>query len=131
MFAGLGMLLLGLSAAIGGYLALPAALPVALLLDGGGAGLFAPAFFSAALHQVCPHEVGSAAGLLNAVQQFGATVGVTLLGGIFLRALPGSGVGFATLLAVGVAALLVGLTGLSCAVQVRAGRGEQAAARVG
>jgi hypothetical protein len=34
---------------------------------------------------VRPHETGSAAGLLNAVQQLGATLGVALLGGIFLH----------------------------------------------
>ncbi|UQS26591.1 MFS transporter [Amycolatopsis thermalba] len=55
----------------------------ALGVIGIGAGLFSPAFFTAALHAVRPAEVGSAAGLLNAVQQLGATVGVALLGGVF------------------------------------------------
>lgn len=34
--------------------------------------------------QVRPHETGSAAGLLNAVQQLGGTLGVALLGGLYL-----------------------------------------------
>ncbi|HZZ50399.1 MAG TPA: MFS transporter [Pseudonocardia sp.] len=121
MFAGLGVLLLGLVAAIGCYLGMPAALPVALLIVGWGVGLFAPAFFSSALHQVRPHEVGSAAGLLNAVQQFGATLGVAVLGGVFLHALPvwTSGAGVSAALACAVAIVLVALVGVTSAIQVR------------
>jgi predicted MFS family arabinose efflux permease len=47
-------------------------------------GTFTVPFFTAALHRVRPHETGSAAGLLNAVQQLGGTVGVALLGGLYL-----------------------------------------------
>ncbi|GAB3567635.1 MFS transporter [Amycolatopsis endophytica] len=56
----------------------------ALAVIGIGAGMFSPAFFTSALHTVEPAEVGSAAGLLNAVQQLGATFGVAVLGGVCL-----------------------------------------------
>ena len=52
---------------------------------GAGVGLFTTAFFTEALHRVQPQETGSAAGLLNAVQQFGGTLGVAGLGTIFLH----------------------------------------------
>ncbi|TCC30073.1 MFS transporter [Kribbella speibonae] len=78
MYVGLGVLLLGLAAA-------PYALPPALAVGGVGVGLFTTAFFTEALHRVGPHETGSAAGLLNAVQQFGGTLGVAAFGSIFLR----------------------------------------------
>ncbi|MFC9235708.1 hypothetical protein ACFTZK_04455 [Streptomyces decoyicus] len=52
---------------------------------GSGQGLFAVPFFTAALRRVRPHETGSAAGLLNAAQQLGDTLGIALLGTIFLR----------------------------------------------
>jgi predicted MFS family arabinose efflux permease len=42
-------------------------------------------FFTTALSRVEPHETGSAAGLLNSVQQLGATVGVALLGTTYLN----------------------------------------------
>lgn len=78
MYVGLGVLLLGLATA-------PYALPPALAIGGVGVGLFTTAFFTEALRRVGPHETGSAAGLLNAVQQFGGTLGVAAFGTIFLR----------------------------------------------
>ncbi|WP_327635699.1 MFS transporter [Kribbella sp. NBC_00482] len=78
MYVGLGVLLLGLAIA-------PYALLPALAAGGVGVGLFTTAFFTEALHRVAPHETGSAAGLLNAVQQFGGTLGVAVFGTIFLR----------------------------------------------
>ena len=77
MYVGLGVLLVGLVAAP--YLLLPA-----LALGGIGVGLFTTAFFTEALHRVEPHQTGSAAGLLNAVQQFGGTLGVAAFGTLFL-----------------------------------------------
>ncbi len=59
----------------------------ALGVCGLGIGLFTTPFFTAALHRVQPHETGSAAGLLNAVQQLGGTLGIALLGTIFFRTL--------------------------------------------
>ncbi|MEV0288258.1 MULTISPECIES: MFS transporter [unclassified Kribbella] len=78
MYVGLGVLLVGVLSA---HLWL---LP-ALALCGAGVGLFTTAFFTEALHRVQPQETGSAAGLLNAVQQFGGTLGVAGLGTIFLH----------------------------------------------
>ncbi|MFI2206292.1 MFS transporter [Streptomyces sp. NPDC020192] len=86
---GLGVLLAGLLAAVAAYRTTdpghyPVALLPALALVGLGAGLFTPAFFTLALRPLRPHEVGSAAGLLNAVQQLGATLGVAVLGSVYL-----------------------------------------------
>ncbi|EST34605.1 MFS transporter [Streptomyces roseochromogenus] len=87
---GLGVLLAGLLAAVVAYRTttepghFPVALLPALALIGLGAGLFTPAFFTLALRPLRPHEVGSAAGLLNAVQQLGATLGVAVLGSVYL-----------------------------------------------
>ncbi|MGZ0153237.1 MFS transporter [Kribbella sp. WER1] len=78
MYVGLGILLVALVAAP--YVLLPA-----LAVGGVGVGLFTTAFFTEALHRVEPQETGSAAGLLNAVQQFGGTIGVAAFGTIFLR----------------------------------------------
>ena len=46
--------------------------------------LFTPPFFTTALGGVGPQETGSAAGLLNAVQQLGGTLGIAVAGGIYL-----------------------------------------------
>ncbi|MFF7410074.1 hypothetical protein [Streptomyces lydicus] len=48
-------------------------------------------FFTTALGRVRPHETGSAAGLLNAAQQLGGTLGVALLGTVFLHTATGVG----------------------------------------
>ncbi|WP_439386288.1 MFS transporter [Amycolatopsis lexingtonensis] len=103
MFGGLALLLLGILAAIAIYASVPGypwPLPVALALCGLGMGTFTVPFFTAALAHVRPHETGSAAGLLNAVQQLGGTLGVALLSGLYL----GSGTATASL---GLAAGLV------------------------
>ena len=62
MFAGLALLLGGIVAGASGP---------ALAFCGLGMGTFTVPFFTAALDRVRPHETGSAAGLLNAVQQLG------------------------------------------------------------
>lgn len=93
MFAGLAVLATGIVAAIAAYACTPAgsaALLAALALGGVGVGMFTVPFFTVALSQVSPQETGSAAGLLNAVQQFGATLGVAGLGAVFLHGLDGS-----------------------------------------
>ncbi|WP_179956944.1 MFS transporter [Amycolatopsis anabasis] len=92
MFVGLAVLLAGVLAAIAVYTtgsatAFPWPLLAALAVCGLGLGLFTVPFFTTALHRVRPHEAGSAAGLLNAVQQFGGTLGVALLGSVFFRTL--------------------------------------------
>ncbi|WP_438484803.1 MFS transporter [Streptomyces sp. S186] len=90
MAVGLLALLLGTVAAAvvygtgrpGSY---PWSLLPALAVAGLGQGLYAVPFFTTALHHVRPHETGSAAGLLNAVQQLGGTLGVALLGSVFFH----------------------------------------------
>ncbi|WP_410605167.1 MFS transporter [Amycolatopsis sp. lyj-90] len=78
-FAGLTLLLAGVLLAMAGPL-LPA-----LGIGGLGLGLFTVPFFTTALAGVRPQETGSAAGLLNAVQQMGATLGVAVFGTVYLR----------------------------------------------
>ncbi|MFI6638963.1 MFS transporter [Streptomyces sp. NPDC050504] len=95
MALGLAVFLVGVLAAIAVYRSAdPSEYPVPLLgalgVIGVGAGLFSPAFFSISLHPLEPQEIGSAAGLLNAVQQLGATLGVAVLGSVYLNsAVPG------------------------------------------
>jgi MFS family permease len=89
MLAGLGLVAVGLLGAIGVYhLAgtgrYPWPLLAALAVAGVGIGWFTTPFFTFALRSVTPQETGSAAGLLNAVQQLGATLGVALLGSVYL-----------------------------------------------
>ncbi|GGU38155.1 hypothetical protein [Lentzea flava] len=102
MFAGLAVVLTELLGAAGGA----APLVVALLVIGSGAGLFASSFFTAALKVVRQQEVGSAAGLINAVHQFGGMLGVALLGSVYLG--PGSGAAFWTTAALVVACFATG-----------------------
>lgn len=110
MFVGLGVILLGLvgAGATNSWTAL-----VALGVVGIGVGLFTTAFFTTALHVVQPQEVGSAAGLLNAVQQLGATLGVAVLGSLYLA---GTGVQAAFWIA---AALVVACGGTAAAMRSR------------
>ncbi|WKX68668.1 MFS transporter [Streptomyces sp. XD-27] len=91
MHTGIAVFAIGLAAAVLAYRAAgpagyPAALPAALAVAGLGTGLFTPPFFSTALSGVGPQETGSAAGLLNAVQQLGGTLGVAVIGGVYLGA---------------------------------------------
>ncbi|AOR31466.1 MFS transporter [Streptomyces fodineus] len=121
---GLGLLLAGLLAAVIAYRTTtpghyPVALPPALALVGLGAGLFTPAFFTLALRPLRPHEVGSAAGLLNAVQQLGATLGVAVLGSAYLA---GTGPGAPQ----GACWVAVGLLAVAWAASVRVGEEERA-----
>jgi EmrB/QacA subfamily drug resistance transporter len=90
MPAGLIVLACGIITAISAYAHAPAggwATLAALGVCGVGLGLFTVPFFTTALARVAPHETGSAAGLLNAVQQLGATLGTAALGTVFLRGL--------------------------------------------
>ncbi|MFB7617101.1 MFS transporter [Kitasatospora sp. NPDC056181] len=100
LHAGLVTLAVGLAAAALAYRTAsagdyPVGLPFALALAGLGVGLFTPPFFSTALSRVSPQETGSAAGLLNAVQQLGGTLGVAVIGGVYLSG-DGSGQAAAT-----------------------------------
>lgn len=96
MIAGLLALLVGTVAAAVVYGtgrpdSYPWPLLPALVVAGLGQGMYAVPFFTTALHHVRPHETGSAAGLLNAVQQLGGTLGVALLGSVFFHITTTSG----------------------------------------
>ncbi|MFF5016282.1 MFS transporter [Streptomyces sp. NPDC001165] len=131
---GLGVILTGLLAAVAAYRTAtpghyPGVLLPALALIGLGAGLFTPAFFTLALHPLRPQEIGSAAGLLNAVQQLGATLGVAVLGSVYLAG-AGSGNPAAALRAAQAACwVAVGLVGVCAAASARVG--AQASVRTG
>ncbi|CAM5599088.1 DHA2 family efflux MFS transporter permease subunit OS=Streptomyces alboniger OX=132473 GN=CP975_14755 PE=4 SV=1 [Streptomyces alboniger] len=124
MHAGVATLAGGLAAAALAYQssapdAYPTALPFALALAGLGTGLFTPPFFTTALGAVGSQETGSAAGLLNAVQQLGGTLGVALIGGVYLtttggtRAAAEHALGAAAVLLAATAAASVGMTARS------------------
>jgi EmrB/QacA subfamily drug resistance transporter len=53
------------------------------LLAGAGMGVALPPLFDFILAGVRDHEVGSASGVLNAVQQFSAAVGIAIFGTVF------------------------------------------------
>lgn len=63
----------------------------ALFVVGLGNGLAVAPLFDIILAGVAGHEVGSASGLLTAVQQLGASVGVAMIGTLFFQLLPGDG----------------------------------------
>lgn len=91
MFAGLAVMAAGLLGAVAVYHSAGSGFPwpllPALAVAGAGNGLFTVPFFTTALSRVRPAETGSAAGLLNAVQQLGATLGTAVLGTAFLHRL--------------------------------------------
>ncbi len=62
-----------------------------LLLAGLGVGLVVAPLFGFVLAAVGDEEVGSASGVLNAVQQLAAAIGVAVLGTVFFAALPSPG----------------------------------------
>ncbi|MEV4557118.1 MFS transporter [Kitasatospora sp. NPDC049285] len=138
MFAGLGLMALGLLAAVAAYGAAgphgyPWPLLPALALAGLGNGLFTVPFFTTALSRVRPHETGSAGGLLNAVQQLGATLGTAALGGVFLTALRAPDAAAASLPAARLAfTAALGLLGLTAvAAVVMTGRQPRGAEGIG
>ncbi len=63
----------------------------ALFVVGLGNGLAVAPLFDIILAGVTGHEVGSASGLLTAVQQLGASVGVAMIGTLFFQLLPRDG----------------------------------------
>ncbi|MGW0856425.1 MFS transporter [Streptomyces sp. NPDC002690] len=110
--------------------AYPVFLPAALVVAGVGTGLFTTPFFTVALSGVGPQETGSAAGLLNTVQQLGGTLGVAVVGGVYLasasgpaHALTGSGSpGAAARAALLTAGLILAAAALAAAAMTSASR---------
>jgi MFS family permease len=62
-----------------------------LLVNGVGMGLFIVPVFDTIIAAVSDAETGSAAGVLNAIQQLGGAIGVAVLGTIFFAAVPNEG----------------------------------------
>jgi EmrB/QacA subfamily drug resistance transporter len=62
-----------------------------LLIGGVGMGLSVAPLFDIILAAVADHEIGSASGVLNAVQQLASSVGVAVLGTIFFSAVTADG----------------------------------------
>jgi EmrB/QacA subfamily drug resistance transporter len=81
MAAGFGLLALMVHA--GGTEISSWALIPGELLAGAGMGIALPPLFDFILAGVRDHEVGSASGVLNAVQQFSAAVGIAVFGTVF------------------------------------------------
>jgi len=79
MRLGLVLVLAGLAGIVVSFTAVP------LLVTGFVLGVFTVPFFGNALSVAAPEETGWASGLLNAVQQLGATAGVAVLGAVFFR----------------------------------------------
>ncbi|MGW6931157.1 MFS transporter [Lentzea sp. NPDC054927] len=99
MRAGLVLVLVGLAGVVVSFTAVP------LLVAGIGLGMFTVPFFGNALSVAAPNETGWASGLLNAVQQLGATAGVALLGAVFFRFGTSAAVLTSMVLIIGVLAL--------------------------
>jgi predicted MFS family arabinose efflux permease/SAM-dependent methyltransferase len=89
---GLSLMVLGLTAV---YMVFATAgagltnwnLALPLLVYGLGMGMIFVPLFGIILSGVADHEIGSASGLLEAVQQLGASLGVAILGTVFFSAL--------------------------------------------
>ncbi|MFI0741430.1 MFS transporter [Streptomyces sp. NPDC021100] len=135
MFAGLAVAAAGTLAATAVYhLTAAGAYPWPLLgafaVMGLGFGTFTVPYFSAALADVRPQETGSAAGLLNSVQQLGGTLGVALLGTLFFhtRHDSPSATPAAARLAFATGAGLIAVTAVA-AFAMTAGRGRAPAGR--
>jgi hypothetical protein len=62
----------------------------AMLVAGVGMGAVIAPFFDIALGDVSDDEVGSASGLLNAIQQLGGSIGVAVLTTLFITLLGGA-----------------------------------------
>jgi MFS family permease len=54
------------------------------IVGGAGMGMILPPLFSFVLAGVTDHDVGSASGVLSAVQQFGSALGIAVFGTVFL-----------------------------------------------
>ncbi len=85
-------------------------LTVPLLLYGIGMGMIFVPLFGIIMSDIADHEVGSASGLLESLQQLGSTLGVAVLGTIFFGVMGASAIG--SLAGAQIVALItLGLTG--------------------
>ena len=86
-----GMIALALTVEHSGVEVSAWAMAPGTLIAGVGCGLIFPPLFDLILADLDDNEVGSGAGLLNAVQQFGGAAGVAAIGTIFFELLPDRG----------------------------------------
>jgi MFS family permease len=109
---GAGMLLLLVVVQLLGHEVSPWTLAPALLLGGVGTGLTMAPMFDVVLAGVSAREVGSAGGVLTAIQQLGGAVGIAVLGTVFFATGPTPGLAdldHAFVLALGVEIALIAL----------------------
>jgi Major Facilitator Superfamily len=94
------------------------------LLAGAGMGALLAPLFDFVLAGVDDHEVGSASGVLNAMQQLGGAIGIAVLGTIFFSAAAASGMvaAFERVLWIEAGVLLV-VAALVCLLPMRAREG--------
>ena len=94
---------------------------------GFGAGLAIIPVFSIVLGGVVDHEVGSASGLLNAIQQLGGSLGVAASGTLFFELLPGRGpLAAMELTTIAAVVFLAGALGLVWLLPLQARAGDPA-----
>jgi MFS family permease len=91
------------------------------LLAGAGMGALLAPLFNFVLAAVDDHEVGSASGVLNAIQQLGGATGIAVLGTIFFSVAAGSGMAGAFEQVLWIeAGVLVAVAALVCLLPMRA-----------
>ncbi len=86
---GAGLVLLAIMVSGAAHLVSPWALVPGEFLAGAGMGLALPPLFDFILAGVKEHEVGSASGVLNAIQQFSGALGIAVFATVFFAYLDG------------------------------------------
>ena len=95
------------------------------LVAGAGMGMLLAPLFDFVLAGVADHEVGSASGVLNAVQQLAGAIGIAAIGTVFFSALAAHGMRHAFEIALWIDAGLILVTAaLVCLLPRRAREGE-------
>jgi EmrB/QacA subfamily drug resistance transporter len=94
------------------------------LVAGAGMGMLLAPLFDFVLAGVADHEIGSASGVLNAVQQLSGAIGIAAIGTVFFSVLASDGIRHAFEIALWIDAALVVVTGaLVCLLPMRAREG--------
>ena len=94
------------------------------LVAGAGMGMLLAPLFDFVLAGVADHEIGSASGVLNAVQQLSGAIGIAAIGTVFFSVLASDGIRHAFEIALWIdAALVVVTAALVCLLPMRAREG--------
>ena len=97
------------------------------VVAGAGMGMLLAPLFDFVLAGVAEHEVGSASGVLNAVQQLAGAIGIAAIGTVFFSVLASDGIRHAFEIALWIDAGLIAVTAaLVCLLPMRAREGEPA-----